>query len=129
MAYTPGESVPVEVTDDAEPGDLVTVTGENESFTEVQQAGDGDVAIGMLQAEDGTTDASVLIYKPVLYLNPEDAYTASAGDLVAERAGGTVADEQADASSVDETDAYGQVFSTRIRSLHVGDRIAVAVTR
>lgn len=129
MAYHPGETVPVEVTDDAEPGDLVTVTGENESFTEVQTAGDDDVAVGMLQAEDDTTDASVLLSKPVWYLNPEGTYTPTSGDLVAERAGGTVSNEQSDASTVDETDAYGQVFSTRVRSLHVGDRIAVAVQR
>lgn len=129
VAYEPGDVVPVEVTDDAEPGDLVEISGENDSLTEVQVASDDGTAIGMLVSEDGTTDASVKISKPVFYLNPEADYSATAGDLVAERADGTVADEESDGTSIDKTNAYGQVFSTRVRSLHVGDRVAVAVYR
>jgi len=128
-AYEPGETVPVEVTDAAEPGDLVEVAGEGESFTQVQQATDDAAALGMLVSSDGTTDAAVKVDKPIRYLNPEGTYTATAGDLVAERAGGTVSDTDGGAAAVDRTNAYGQVFSTNVRSLHIGDRIAVAVYR
>ena len=129
-AYEPGETVPVEVTDSAEPGDLVEVAGEGESFTQVQQATDDAAAIGMLVSSDGTTDAAVKVDKPVRYLNPEGSYTATAGDLVAERAAGTVSDTLGDGTTaVTRSDAYGQVFSTNVRSLHIGDRIAVAVYR
>lgn len=130
VAYEPGDIVPVEVTDDASPGDLVEVSGENDSLTEVQTATDDSAAIGMLVSSDSTTDSAVRVSKPVFYLNPEGSYTATAGDLVAERAGGTVSDTESDGTTaVTRGTAYGQVFGTRVRSLHVGDRIAVAVHR
>lgn len=129
-AYEPGETIPVEVTDGAEPGDLVEVAGEGEAFTQVQTATDDSAAIGMLVSSDGSTDAAVKVDKPVRYLNPEGTYTPTAGDLVAERAGGTVSDTLSDGTTaVTRSDAYGQVFGTNVRSLHIGDRIAVAVYR
>lgn len=134
VAYEPGDEVPVEVSDPAtsDAGDLVEISGEGESFTQVQQATDDAAAIGMLitDPQDSTTDDTVRISKPVWYLQAEGSYTAAAGDLVAERAAGTVSDTLADGTTaVTRSDAYGQVFSTRVRSLHVGDRVAVAVYR
>lgn len=133
VAYERGDEVPVEVTDPetAEAGDLVEVTGEGSEFTQVQQATDDATALGMLQTDptDDTTDDTVKVLKPVLYLSPEGTYAPTAGDLVAERAGGTVADEDSAAAAIDKTNAYGQVISTNVRSLHVGDRVAVAVWR
>lgn len=129
-AYEPGDTIPVEVTDDASPGDLVEVAGEGESFTQVQTATDDAAALGMLVSSDGTTDSAVKVFKPVLYLNPEGTYTPTAGDLVAERAGGTVSDTLGDGTTaVDRSDAYGIVMATNVRSLHVGDRVAVALYR
>lgn len=124
-AYEPGEEVPVSVTDSAEAGDLVEVSGESDGLTEVQTATDDSAAIGMLQ-----TDGTVKVFKPILYLNPEGSYSPTAGDLVAERAGGTVSDTLSDGTTaVTRSDAVGQVFSTNTRSLHVGDRVAVALYR
>lgn len=129
-AYEPGDTIPVEVTDSASPGDLVEVAGEGESFTQVQQATDDAAALGMLVSSDGTTDSAVKVFKPVLYLAPEGSYTPSAGDLVSERAGGTVSDTLGDGTTaVTRSDAYGIVMGTNVRSLHVGDRIAVALYR
>ena len=129
-AYEPGDTIPVEVTDSASPGDLVEVAGEGESFTQVQQATDDAAALGMLVSSDSTTDSMVKVFKPVLYLNPEGSYTPSAGDLVAERAGGTVSDTLGDGTTaVTRSDAYGIVMATNVRSLHVGDRVAVALYR
>lgn len=132
VAYEPGDKIPVEVTDSAGPGDLVEVSGEGSEFTQVQQATDDAAAIGMLVTDpsDDTTDDMVRVCKPVFYLNPEGSYTPSAGDLVAERAGGTVSDTLGDeTTAVSRSDAYGQVLGTNVRSLHIGDRIAVAVYR
>lgn len=130
VAYEPGDVIPVEVTDSASPGDLVEPSGENDSLTEVQQATDDAAAIGMLVSSDDTTDSAVRVSKPVYYLNAEGSYSATVGDLVAERAAGTVSDTESDGTTaVTRGTAYGQVFSTRVRSLHVGDRIAVAVHR
>ena len=131
MAYQPGETVPVELDDNnAEVGDLMEVSGEGTEFSQVQRATDDSAAIGMLVAGDETTDHAVRISKPVWYLTEEGSYDASAGDLVAERADGTVSDTESDGTTaVTRGTAYGQVFSTHVRSLHVGDRIAVAVYR
>lgn len=133
VAYEPGDEIPVEVTDPgtAEPGDLVEVTGEGSNFTQVQQATDDTTALGMLitDPEDDTTDDAVRVSKPVFYLSPEGSYSPTAGDLVAERAGGTVADEDSSAAAIDKTNAYGQVITTNVRELHVGDRVAVAAWR
>lgn len=132
VAYEPGDKIPVDVTDSSNPGDLVEVSGEGSEFTEVQAATDDAAAIGMLITDptDDTTDDMVRVSKPVYYLNPEGSYTASAGDLVAERAGGTVSDTLGDGTTaVTRSDAYGLVLGTNVRSLHVGDRIAVAVYR
>jgi hypothetical protein len=130
VAYQPGDTIPVEVTDGSSPGDLVEVSGEGESFTQVQQATDDAAALGMLVSSDSTTDSMVKVFKPVLYLNPEGSYTPSAGDLVAERAGGTVSDTLGDGTTaVTRSDAYGIVMATNVRSLHVGDRVAVALYR
>ena len=129
-AYEPGDTIPVEVTDSSEAGDLVEVAGEGESFTQVQAATDDAAALGMLVSSDGTTDSAVKVFKPVLYLNPEGSYTASAGDLVSERASGTVSDTLGDGTTaVTRSDAYGIVMATNVRSLHIGDRIAVALYR
>jgi len=133
LAYEPGDKIPVEVTDPStsDAGDLVEITGEGTEFTQVQQCTDDAAALGMLATdpEDDTTDDMVRAVKPVYYLNPEGSYTPSAGDLVAERAGGTVSDQDSGASAITKSNAYGQVVSTNVRSLHVGDRIAVAVFR
>jgi hypothetical protein len=134
VAFVPGDKVPVVVTDTAtsEPGDLMEVAGEGSDFTQVQQATDDSAAIGMLMTDpsDSSTDDTVRVSKPVYYLTPEGTYTPTAGDLVAERAGGTVSDTLSDGTTaVDRSDAYGLVVETNVRSLHVGDRIAVAVYR
>jgi len=134
VAFVPGDKIPVEVTDTgtSEPGDLMEVSGEGSDFTQVQQATDDSAAIGMLMTDpsDSSTDDTVRVSKPVYYLSPEGSYTATAGDLVAERAGGTVSDTLGDGTTaVDRSDAYGLVVETNVRSLHVGDRVAVAVYR
>ena len=134
VAFEPGDKIPVEVTDPgtSSPGDLVEVSGEGSEFTQVQQATDDAAAIGMLVTDpsDDTTDDMVRVSKPVYYLNPEGTYTPSAGDLVAERSGGTVSDTLGDGTTaVTRSDAYGLVVGTNVRSLHVGDRVAVAVYR
>jgi len=134
VAYEPGDKIPVEVTDPgtSSPGDLVEVAGEGSNFTQVQQATDDSAAIGILVTDpsDDTTDDMVRVSKPVFYLNPEGTYAPTAGDLVAERAGGTVSDTLSDGTTaVDRTNAYGQVITTNVRSLHVGDRVAVAAWR
>ena len=133
VAYEPGDEIPVEVTDagTSEPGDLVEVTGEGSNFTQVQQATDDAAALGMLITDpsDDTTDDTVRVSKPVYYLSPEGSYAPTAGDLVAERAGGTVSDTDSGAAAIDKTNAYGQVITTNVRSLHVGDRVAVAAWR
>lgn len=135
MEYAPGDQVPVEVTDSAtsEAGDLVEIAGEGtQGFTQVQQATDDAAAFGMLITDptDDTTDDAVHVFKPIIWLQAEGAYTATAGDLVAERAGGTVSDTLGDGTTaVTRGDAYGVVASTNVRELHVGDRIAVAVYR
>ena len=133
VAYEPGDEIPVEVTDSgtSEPGDLMEVTGEGSNFTQVQQATDDATALGMLitDPEDDTTDDAVRVSKPVFYLSPEGSYTPTAGALVAERAGGTVADEDSGAAAITKSNAYGQVITTNVRNLHVGDRVAVAAWR
>lgn len=125
----------MEVTDPttSDAGDLVEIAGEgSQGFTQVQQATDDSTAIGMLitDPEDDTTDDAVKVFKPIIWLQPEGSYSATAGDLVAERAGGTVSDTQSDGTTaITKSDAYGVVASTNVRELHVGDRIAVAVYR
>jgi hypothetical protein len=136
LEYEPGDKVPVEVTDPStsSAGDLVEISGEatETGFTEVQQATDDAAAFGMLVTDpnESTTDDMVRVFKPIIWLSAEGSYTATAGDLVAERAGGTVSDTLGDGTTaVSRSDAYGQVASTNVRELHVGDRIAVAVYR
>jgi len=107
---------------------------------------------------DSAGEASLYLFHPVLYLDPASGYSSpSAADLVQEADAGDVeAYTGATATSVGtltntlghdgsgtlETNAgsdtdvdladgvpLGQVFSTRVRSLHVGDRVAVAKFR
>jgi len=110
----------------------VEASGEGTEFTQVQATTDDAAALGMLASDpdDDTTDDTVRVNKPVYYLNPEGSYAATVGDLVAERAGGTVSDTLGDTTTaVTRSDAYGQVVGTNVRSLHIGDRIAVAIYR
>lgn len=108
-------------------------------------------------AGDSAGTSNLYLFHPVLYLDP-GAGTPSAGDLVQESdsgqiepytgatatgLGGAVTNtlgvdgtgtfETNNASDLDVSLAdavpFGQVFSTRVRSLHVGDRVAVVKFR
>lgn len=103
---------------------------------------------------DSAGEATLYLFHPVLWLDPTSGYSSpSAGDLVQEAdagdveaytgatatAVGTLTNDlghdgsgglettAGSDSDVDLADAvpFGQVFSTRVRSLHVGDRVAV----
>lgn len=103
-------------------------------------------------------EASLYLFHPILYLDPASGYSSpSAGDLVQESDAGNVEAytgatasgvgtvtntlgvdgsgnlENNSGSGIDVSLAggvpFGQVFSTRVRSLHVGDRVAVAKFR
>lgn len=107
---------------------------------------------------DSAGEATLYLFHPVLWLDPTSGYSSpSAGDLVQEADAGDVQAYTGatatsvgtltntlghDGSGVLETDAgsdtdvnladavpFGQVFSTRVRSLHVGDRVAVVKYR
>lgn len=107
-------------------------------------------------AGDRAGTSTLYLFHPVLYLDP-GGYAATAGDLVQEATSGQVAAYTGatstgvttltnslgvDANGVMENDTagdlevnladavpFGQVFSTRVRSLHVGDRVAVVKLR
>lgn len=102
-------------------------------------------------------EATLYLFHPVLWLDPASGYSSpAAGDLVQEadagdieaytgatatsvstltnslgHNGGTLETDAASNTDVNLADAvpFGQVFSTRVRSLHVGDRVAVVKYR
>lgn len=103
---------------------------------------------------DSAGEATLYLFHPVLWLDPASGYSSpTAGDLVQEADAGDVEaytgatatgvgtvtntlgvdgsgtfenDSGADVDvSMADVVPFGQVFSTRVRSLHVGDRVAV----
>lgn len=141
------ELTEVSLNDAADGKAIGMLQSDADDFTGTQ----GDYAAG-----DSAGSSTVYLFHPVLYLDP-GAYTATAGDLVQEAADGQVAAYTGATSAgvgtltnslgvdangnlensttggidVNLADAipFGQVFSTRIRSLHVGDRVAVVKFR
>ena len=120
LEYSPGQRVDVEPVADADGnmptrGDGVEIVGENRSYTQVQVTqgpdsyGIGHLTVDPEEHEEGDTyaagetagESTVFLYHPVVLLNPDDAYTPTAGDLVGWDAGGVVsADAGVTATSV-----------------------------
>lgn len=135
IAFTPGEDIPVYIQEDGN-GDLptrsdfVTIVDETPDYTVVQLAGDGDIAIGQLEAYDHHDDSgdpvagsgTIVSGKLITYAPVADAYDPSVGDEVEEAADGVVAFDGA----ADPETPYGQVFSTVARNFGVGGKVAVA---
>ena len=139
--FEPGESVTVTLVADsggnvAELNDLVEITGENSSHTEVSVVENRGAGVAMLKsysheydpdatyaAGEVVGEASVVLRHAVDWLNPTTAGALAAGDLVVSDAGGTVAAYDTDGTAPDDTPdmLVGPVWQTG----GYGDHVAV----
>lgn len=139
--FEPGESVTVTLVADsggnvAGLNDLVEITGENSSHTEVSVVETRGAGVAMLKShppdyDDTATyaagevvgEASVVLRHAVDWLNPTTVGALAAGDLVVSDAGGTVDAYDTDGTAPDDdpADLVGPVFRTG----GYGDHVAV----
>lgn len=143
LEYEPGSRVDVEPVADANGnvptrGMGVEVVGENRSYTQVQLTQGADsYGLGHITTDpedydedatyaegDSAGETSVLLYHPVVLLEPADAYTPAAGDLVSWDAGGTIND-WGDGTGATAS-PMGVVFATGTKDFGSAGKAAVA---
>lgn len=122
--------------------DLVTIAGEGPNHTNVELSDEAGTAIGMIDAEPDDFDAAatyaagtfvdttdLLLYKPVLWVEPSATYTPAPGDEVVADAGGTVRAYAPGATPADTPDMiFGKVWGTHQRGTeYTSNLIAVVV--
>lgn len=122
--------------------DLVTIAGEDANHTHVETSDEAGTAVGLIDrrpddydpdatytAGDYVDTASILMYKPVVWLEPSAAYTPAAGDDVVADAGGGVRAYDPAATPADTPDMIlGKVWGTHQRGTeYTADLVSVVV--